>query len=294
MLDTAGREAAEMADLFRVLVAAATLIWVLVLGTALFATRLSPGPVDPRIANVMVVGGGILLPTLALGGLLAWSSWTMAGLRDADGAGLHVDVAGEQWWWRVGYRTAGGERIVSANEIRLPAGETVSLSLDEPRRHPLLLDPSARRQDGHDPRPHEHARPRADEARNLSRPVRGILRHVARADGLLRRGDGARRLRGVARRAGRAGRERGLAPGGTLFMANGCGACHAVRGTEAQGSVGPDLTHVASRRTLGAGILPMSEAALADWIAHTRRIKPEARMPPYDMLPDTDISAIAG
>ncbi len=46
-------------------------------------------------------------------------------------------------------------------------------------------------------------------------------------------------------------------PGHALFLATGCGACHTVRGTPAQGSVGPDLTHFGSRLSLGAGIFPV-------------------------------------
>jgi len=81
--------------------------------------------------------------------------------------------------------------------------------------------------------------------------------------------------------------------GAALFLKNGCGACHTVRGTPAAGRVGPDLTHFASRPTLGAGILENTQANRERFIANTREIKPTALMPGFDMLPETEIAAIA-
>src|SRR5687768_1582233 len=82
-------------------------------------------------------------------------------------------------------------------------------------------------------------------------------------------------------------------PGLDLFLANGCGACHAIRGTSADGVIGPDLTHVGSRRRLGAGILHNDRDALARFIARTDELKPGVQMPAYGMLPAGDLRAIA-
>ena len=78
------------------------------------------------------------------------------------------------------------------------------------------------------------------------------------------------------------------ARGQELFLANGCGACHTVRGTPADGVVGPDLTHVGSRLSLGAGILPNDPEAFRRWIAHTEDVKPGVHMPAFGMLPPED------
>jgi cytochrome c oxidase subunit 2 len=64
-----------------------------------------------------------------------------------------------------------------------------------------------------------------------------------------------------------------------VFLAAGCVECHAVRGTDATGNLGPDLTHIASRRTLGAGILPNNPGNLGGWIADPQHIKPGNLMP---------------
>ena len=69
-----------------------------------------------------------------------------------------------------------------------------------------------------------------------------------------------------------------------VFQADGCGACHTIRGTEAQGPVGPDLTHLASREKLGAGLYDMTPETMARWITDTHAMKPDIDMPPYPDL----------
>ena len=81
--------------------------------------------------------------------------------------------------------------------------------------------------------------------------------------------------------------------GEELFQQVGCGACHAVRGTAAAGTIGPDLTHLASRATLAAGILPNDHAALVRWISGAETIKPGSRMPSFAALPADHVEAIA-
>ncbi|MDG4882738.1 c-type cytochrome [Mesorhizobium sp. WSM4884] len=78
-----------------------------------------------------------------------------------------------------------------------------------------------------------------------------------------------------------------------LFLRNGCGACHTIRGTEADGTIGPDLSHVGSRRAIGAGVLPNTDEAIARFIARPDLLKPGVKMPAFDMLPQTEIQTIA-
>ncbi|MFC7540699.1 hypothetical protein ACFQU2_16195 [Siccirubricoccus deserti] len=64
------------------------------------------------------------------------------------------------------------------------------------------------------------------------------------------------------------------ARGMQVFGEAGCGACHAVRGTAWQGRLGPDLSRIGSRLSLGAGLHEVHRATLAGWIAGTQDIKP--------------------
>lgn len=71
-----------------------------------------------------------------------------------------------------------------------------------------------------------------------------------------------------------------------LFLVAGCAHCHTVRGIGAAGNLGPDLTHIASRRTLAAGILPNEQAILARWIIDPQHSKPGNLMPPTALAED--------
>jgi cytochrome c oxidase subunit 2 len=69
--------------------------------------------------------------------------------------------------------------------------------------------------------------------------------------------------------------------------------CHTVRGTDARGTRGPDLTHVGSRASLGAGILPNDAGTFARWIASSQHIKPGNLMPSFTSLDETELERLA-
>lgn len=82
------------------------------------------------------------------------------------------------------------------------------------------------------------------------------------------------------------------ARGRELFLANGCGACHTIRGTPASGVIGPDLTPVGSRQSLGARLLPNEPETFVRFIAQTQVLKPGVHMPSFGMLPREDLEAL--
>ena len=81
------------------------------------------------------------------------------------------------------------------------------------------------------------------------------------------------------------------ARGQEVFLASTCVMCHAIGGTPAGSRVGPNLTHLASRRTIGAGSLPNTRGNLAGWIVDPQGVKPGVRMPPNAIEPD-DLQAL--
>jgi cytochrome c oxidase subunit 2 len=83
------------------------------------------------------------------------------------------------------------------------------------------------------------------------------------------------------------------ADGERLFRAGGCGACHIVRGTDADGTIGPDLTHLGSRRSLAAATLPNDAPSIVRWIRDNQHIKPENKMPAYGIFSETELQALA-
>jgi cytochrome c oxidase subunit 2 len=83
-----------------------------------------------------------------------------------------------------------------------------------------------------------------------------------------------------------------LQKGQQIFLTSTCIQCHAIQGTPANGSVGPNLTHVASRPFLAAGSLPNTEENLRSWITDSQKIKPGNRMP-MNTFSDEDLNALA-
>ncbi|HMA15344.1 MAG: cytochrome c oxidase subunit II [Bacteroidota bacterium] len=294
-LDVAGREAEAVASLFWIMLAGAAVIWTLVIGTAVYALRFRKGSHDPRVARWFLLGGGVAFPVIVLTGLLVHGLLLMKDLRPAE-TQLTLAVTGEQWWWRVRYETPGGQAVSSANEIRLPAGRAAELILDSPDViHSFWVPPLGGKMDmipGRTTRlvlePERPGRYRGACAEycGASHALMAFTVEVmapAAFDDWL-----AAEARPAAAPNGEAARR-----GADLFVDVGCGACHAVRGTVAAGTIGPDLTHLAGRPTLAAGTLPMTEDALARWIADPQAVKPGALMPPFAALGEARIADLA-
>ena len=79
--------------------------------------------------------------------------------------------------------------------------------------------------------------------------------------------------------------------GQQVFLSAGCGECHAVRGSAAEGTRGPDLTHLGSRGTLGAGAHDNTRANLRGWIVDPQAMKPGNRMP-ATQLSESELTAL--
>lgn len=77
--------------------------------------------------------------------------------------------------------------------------------------------------------------------------------------------------------------------GQQVFLSRPCVMCHTVRGTSANSTVGPDLTHIASRSMIAAGTLKNTRGNLAGWVSNAQSIKPGCRMPPNPM-PAADLN----
>ncbi|MEG3184123.1 cytochrome c oxidase subunit II [Novilysobacter erysipheiresistens] len=302
-LAPAGLEADTIARLFRVMATGAVVVWATVVGIALYAGLFRPQPHGRRTTRWLILGGGVITPTLVLGALLLYGLVLMPQLRQpAPHDGLRIAVSGEQWWWRVRYLPAGAEpitlanEVTLANEIRLPVGERVEFILDSPdvihsfwipslagkvdmipgRTTTLVLEPTRTGTFG------GVCAEYCGTSHALMRVVVVVMEREAFDAWLQRQAAPANPPESAIARAGQ-----------RAFLGNGCGACHAIRGTPAAGVVGPDLTHVGSRASLAAGILPNDVAAFRRWIGHTHAVKPEALMPPFGMLPDAEIEAIA-
>ncbi|MFP5306514.1 MAG: c-type cytochrome [Gammaproteobacteria bacterium] len=294
-LAPAGAEAQRLATLFWWMAAGAAVIWVTVLTLAIHAARSPPFRDRVRTHFWLVAVGGAAVPTLLLGVLLLFTLRTMTA-TPAAGDGVRVDVLGERWWWRVRYTGPDGTAFELANELHLPVGGRVELRLTSDNViHSFWVPALAGKIDLIPGRvTHKLLEPtRAGVHRGYCAeycgPAHALMKLVAVVQP---RALFERWLAGQVRprhppqdELARAGEQH--------FLANGCGGCHTVRGTPADGRIGPDLTHLASRRTLGAGTLPLDRESLQRWIAQPRAYKPSVEMPGYHMLPAQTRDAIA-
>jgi cytochrome c oxidase subunit 2 len=217
-------------------------------------------------------------------------------LAPAPEGSLRIAVTGEQWWWRVQYLPPGSAPVELANEIRLPLGAPVEFELrSNDVIHSFWIPSLAGKMDMI---PGRRTRLRLEATRTGS--FTGACAeycgssHALMAFPVLvqEEEDFQRWLAGQADPA-REPNEPLAAAGSALFDSSGCGACHTVRGTSADGFIGPDLTHVGSRSTLGAGILPNEIDVFRRWIAEVDQIKPNVHMPAFGMLPEQDLDALA-
>lgn len=296
-LEPSGVDAARIATLFWWMAGGSVIVWVLVIALAAYYARHPTGTTDRRRDRLLIVGGGVLLPLVTLTALLVYGlAMIPPTVARAPGGSLQVRVVGEQWWWRVSYLRAGAPEIVTANEVRLPVGEPVQFILDSDNViHSFWIPSLAGKMD---------MIPGRTTWLTLRPTTTGVFRgacaeycgtsHALMAFyvEVMTRDAFQRWLEGQAAPAGTpAG---GMAArGADLFQSNGCGACHTVRGTPARGAIGPDLTHVGGRLSVGAGILPSDPGAFRRWIAHTEDLKPGVHMPAFGMLPDDDLHALA-
>jgi cytochrome c oxidase subunit 2 len=277
--------------------AGAAVIWTAMVALTIHAARARAKPHSRREATLLIIGGGAVLPTLVLGVLLACGLSLLPELMaPAPEGSLKIAVSGEQWWWRIRYLPPGGEPIELANEIRLPLGEPVQLELESPDViHSFWIPSLGGKMDmipGRRTRLALHPT-RTGRFRGVCAEYCGASHAFMGFDVVVEgKQDFARWLAHQAT-AATAPTHPAAERGQRLFLADGCGACHTIRGTPAAGVVGPDLTHVGSRESLGAGLLRNGPTELARWLASAEDLKPGVHMPSFGMLPPEDVRDLA-
>ncbi len=295
-LDPAGRGAERLANLFWWMVAGAAVVWTVVVLLTIYASRAPEGR-HGRRSLILIIAGGTAATALVLGVLLAYGLAMLPELvAPAPPGSLSIAVRGEQWWWRVHYFMPDGTPVELANEIHLPVDRPVQFHLQSADViHSFWVPSLGGKMDMF---------PGRETQLSLLPTRTGLYRgacaeYCGASHALMNfavvvesEADFNRWLAHQASPA-REPSEPLAQQGKTLFLANGCGGCHSVRGTEARGKVGPDLTHVGSRLRLGAGVLPNEPEAFRRWIAETKHVKPDVVMPSFDMLSRQQLRALA-
>jgi cytochrome c oxidase subunit II len=299
--DPAGPQAVLVHRLGDLLYAIATVVFLLVVAAlliALFRRRPADEALDNsarerRMATAVAIAAGATVATLVAVLLLSFGTGRL--LTATPPEALQIRVTGHQWWWEVDYRDASPDRwATTANEIHVPVGQPVALEFQAGDVIHSFWVPNLGVKRDMIPGQATSIWFRADtpgvyrgQCAEFCGPQHAKMGFLIVAEPppqfaawLERQRDSAHTPADSLTRRGR-----------EVFLASNCAMCHTVGGTPAGGRLGPNLTHVAGRRTIAAGTLPNVRGHLAGWIIDPQQIKPGADMPASAIEPD-DLRAI--
>jgi cytochrome c oxidase subunit 2 len=285
-LDPHGPSSSRVAGLWWLLFWIALAVFVLVsllIVVALVRRRGSDVVPRRRGGEWMVVAGGVVLPALVLSAVWGVGLRDMSLLGNDRGDDLTVQVIGHEWWWEVRYPAEG---VVTANEIHVPAGQRVRFELSTadvihsfwvpqlgPKTDLIAGQVNVSSLEARQPGIY---RGQCAEYCGLQHANMAVLVVAEPRPAFDRWLDGQRQA--VARPS-----DPVAARGLDTLVRSSCAGCHTLKGTTANGKVGPDLTHFGSRRTLGAGVLPNTRGNQGGWTINSQAIKPGNHMPPQQL-----------
>jgi cytochrome c oxidase subunit 2 len=297
----AAAEAQQFNTLFVIFLVVCAVMYVLVIAFMMAAIARSRRAHD---LNVVETGRHHESHPLMRTGLIGWAALVGTGLfllavasfiadrsmaRAAAHEKLSITLTGNQWWWDVQYNSSDPSKIIrTANELHLPVGVPVRIMLDSNDViHSFWVPSLAGKQD---------LIPGRETDITIVPQKIGIFRgqcaefcgtqhaHMALTVDVESYADFLKWWQ-LQLRPAFAPRSPLAQAGYNYVTTRQCAMCHNVAGTPAGGRVGPDLTHLASRRSIAAGTLPMSEGNLYGWVADPQSVKPGTKMPTIGLEP---------
>jgi cytochrome c oxidase subunit 2 len=260
---------------------------VLILFVAWLRRRRASG--SERLGWRTVVIGGIIVPIGLLSTLFVVANILVIRTTQAPAATqtkLTILVIARQWFWEVRYPGTGA---VTANEIHIPARTPVNLKVRAADVIHSFWVPQLNRKIDAIPGQTNRILLYADEPGTYRGNCAEFcgLQHARM--GILVIAEPRQRFRrwlAAERRPARAPSGGAAAQGARIFQRQSCSDCHEIRGTPARSRVGPDLTHLASRRTLGSVTIENTRSNLSEWIRESQHVKPGNQMPNIELPGD--------
>jgi cytochrome c oxidase subunit II len=306
VLRPGGPQAQHVGWLWNVMLGVCTVVYLAVMVALVIAllrrrpSRLDTPPdmssltVPERGSNRSVIAGvaasALLLCFLIVASVLTDRALESLSTKDS----VSIKVTANQWWWDATYDGPPSEVFDTANEIHVPVGKPVVVTLEANDVIHSLWVPSLAGKKDLIPGRTSTMKFRADKPgiyRGQCAEFCGVehawMAFEVVADPPDRYDAWLDHQRQKAPEPATAQQQKGQ----TLFVSTTCVMCHAVRGTNASARHGPDLTHLASRRTIAAGTLPNSAEFLKRWIRDPQQFKPGTTMPATN-IPDADLDAI--
>lgn len=292
--------AARVTHLTWFMLVLAAVVYAAVIGIMIVAARRNRQRDAGRIdlsdpGSRWVVVGGLIMPAVVLSAVLVVALGAMGRDRNPPPA-LTLAVTGRQWWWETRYEFADlPDRFVTANEIHVPVGVPVQLVLTTKDVIHSFWVPQLQGKIDLIPGDTNQLRLVVNRAGTYG----GICSEFCGAEhakmGIVVVAEDSSTFRAWARAQiadAAAPTDSLAAEGKQLFESGPCALCHMVRGTPANATLGPDLTHVASRSTIAAGALRNTPGNLEAWIANAQSIKPGALMPTLTLFTGRQLRAV--
>jgi cytochrome c oxidase subunit 2 len=297
VLDAAGPQAAAIEWLWWLIFFISVAVFALVMTVlAIAVLRRSPRPASEVIMTRWVVVASATTVVVLFVWLVASVSVGKATASPQLSGAVTINITGRQWWWQLEYvDSLPSNRFRTANEMLIPAGRPVVVNVTSrdvihsfwvPNLHgkrdlvPGYVTSLWFQADREGSYRGQCAEFCGLQHANMAIAVRAVSSQQFDA-WLARQRTPAAEPASDAERRGR-----------DVFLRATCPQCHAVRGTVAGGAYGPDLTHVGSRATIAAGVLPNTPENLRRWIRNPHEFKPGNKMPPHD-LNDADLQSVA-
>jgi cytochrome c oxidase subunit 2 len=249
--------------------------------------QIAPADVERPRGGAWFIYVGVGISTVVLVAYTGWTVATMAGISNPPAKpAFTIEVVAHQWWWQFRYDDGNPSQIFdTANEIHIPVGQPVRFTLRSADViHSFWIPALGGKTD---------VIPGRVNQMWLEAAKPGVYRGQCSEYCGAEHAEMALRIIADPPNVFAAWRSNQLAdtPSPTNDLTTvgeqrfelRCGACHAVRGTLADGALGPDLSHLMTRTTIAAGMLPNTPANLAGWIADPQGIKPGALMPNIEL-----------
>jgi len=266
-----------------------TVIFAVVVGIVVYALLRFPrwreGERDPEQGRgnktIEIVWTAIPLAIVAV--LFVLAARTMGISDPRPPPKPDIVVIGHQWWWEARYTNSG---IVVANEIHIPVGKPLALRLDAADVLHEFWVPELARKITAVPGHPNHIWIQADKPGTYLGfcsefcGTQHAWMHfllVAEPQAEFQKWELAQLAPASVPSTENA--QKGLA----LFQQMSCVNCHAIKGTIASATIGPDLTHFASRRQLGAGIAANTPENLRRWLHDPQQLKIGVKMPDFKL-----------
>ncbi len=284
-----------ISDLFNLELVLALLLFLLVGGlltTVIIRFRGRPGDADPPQVegNRRLEVTWTLLTVLVLACLFILTVRTMNTVDAASAGELPIQVIGHQWWWEFQY---GDQGVETANELHVPEGAPLRLDLRSADVIHSFWLPQFGWMEDNIPGKTNQMRVRVNRAGDYMGACTqfcGAEHARMRLRVTVQPPDQFDAWMQQQRQPAAPPTSAAAAHGQQVFEQRTCANCHVIQGTAAHGKVGPDLTHLASRVTIGAGILDNTPDNLRRWVKDAQGAKAGALMPSFPDLSDADLS----